>query len=589
MRSQSKNSREWVVRVVGKAFGFLTVAFMPLTFGPLLLAEVPQVISYQSRIAVDGVNFTGAGQFKFALVDRLGTSTFWSNDGSSSGGGQPTNAVPLSVTNGLCSVLLGDASLINMTAIPVSVFANSDVRLRVWFHDGTHGWQQLTPDERIASVGYAMVADTAVTVPSGAITAAKFAAGAVVGNLSADGESGVPSGGLVLSLKEDPSLVSAGYVKIGTSSSSDSWNSYLWKSGGTPTAGTAPATRFGHRAVWTGSEMIVWGGNNGGTWFDDGGRYRPSTNSWAPTNPSGTPTARVSHLAAWTGSEMIVWGGQDRNATNLYPTDPFRYNPISNTWTAGSSTNAPEGRTSHSLVWTGTDLIVWGGMDSNGNSLNTGGRYNPSTNTWTPITTNGAPGARRAHTAVWTGGATTQTGEMIIWGGTAPPDWLNDGARYNPATDSWSGMAIIGAPVARSGHSAVWTGSEMLIWGGQDGTDYFTDVRHYSPFTNRWTTGTSNDAPVGRVYHSAVWTGEEMIVWGGFGTEGRLNIGGRYDATNNRWTVITDYGAPSSRWGHTAVWTGAEMIVWGGQGSNSYLNDTWYFTPTRTMHLYQKP
>lgn len=85
-------------------------------------------------------------------------TTYWSNDGTSTAGSEPTAAVTLPVTKGLYSVLLGDANLDGMTAIPNSVFANADVRLRVWFNDGSNGSQLLTPDQRIAAVGYAMVA-----------------------------------------------------------------------------------------------------------------------------------------------------------------------------------------------------------------------------------------------------------------------------------------------------------------------------------------------------------------------------------------------------------------------------------------------
>jgi len=100
--------------------------------------------------------------------------TYWSNDGTASG--EPAAAVTLPVTKGLYSVLLGDTSLANMAAIPNSVFTNPDVRLRVSFNDGTHGFQQLSPDSRIAAVGYAMMAET---VPDGSISAEKIAEGAV--------------------------------------------------------------------------------------------------------------------------------------------------------------------------------------------------------------------------------------------------------------------------------------------------------------------------------------------------------------------------------------------------------------------------
>jgi len=142
-------------------------------------AQVPQIINYQGRVVVGTTNFDGAGQFKFALVNGNGSITYWSNDGSSTAGSQPTSAVTLTVTKGLYSVSLGDTSLTNMTAVPANIFTNSDVRLRVWFNDNANGFQLLTPDQRITAVGYAMVANTAQSVPAGAITSTNIAAGAV--------------------------------------------------------------------------------------------------------------------------------------------------------------------------------------------------------------------------------------------------------------------------------------------------------------------------------------------------------------------------------------------------------------------------
>lgn len=224
--------------------------------------QVPNLINYQGRVIVGTTNFTGAGQFRFALVNSgvagaaqataiatvnsgfvtsiavtnagstyaaapavnitgLGTGatatanltggavssitvntpgsgytsapavtlaapppgayvTFWSNDGTSTAGSQPTSAVPLTVTGGLYSVLLGNPALANMTAVPPSVFNNPDVRLRVWFNDGTNGSQLLAPDQRLAPAAY--LADGAVTtakVTAGAIGAAQIANGGV--------------------------------------------------------------------------------------------------------------------------------------------------------------------------------------------------------------------------------------------------------------------------------------------------------------------------------------------------------------------------------------------------------------------------
>ena len=139
-------------------------------------AQVPQLLSYQGRVVVSSTNFNGTGQFKFALMNNANGQTLWSNDNSSTNGTEPSSAVSLSVANGLYSVLLGDASITNMTAIPFTVFNNSDVRLRVWFNDGSHGFQLLSPDQRLASVGYAVIANNVV---DGSISSAKLAPNAV--------------------------------------------------------------------------------------------------------------------------------------------------------------------------------------------------------------------------------------------------------------------------------------------------------------------------------------------------------------------------------------------------------------------------
>jgi len=61
-------------------------------------------------------------------------------------------------------------------------------------------------------------------------------------------------------------------------------------------------------------------------------------------------------------------------------------------WTATTTTNAPELRAYHTAVWTGSEMIVWGGFNPVG--LNSGGRYNPSTDSWTATSTTNASAAR---------------------------------------------------------------------------------------------------------------------------------------------------------------------------------------------------
>ncbi len=125
-----------------------------------LAAQVPQALNYQGHVAVNGAAFTGTGQFRFALVDGAGTA-LWSSHASA------FTSVP--VSGGLYTVRLGDTSLTNMAAVPSALFSSSDLRLRVWFNDGVNGVQQLTPDQRLAPVGYAHRAASVDSVPASAI------------------------------------------------------------------------------------------------------------------------------------------------------------------------------------------------------------------------------------------------------------------------------------------------------------------------------------------------------------------------------------------------------------------------------------
>ncbi len=96
---------------------------------------------------------------------------------------------------------------------------------------------------------------------------------------------------------------------------------------------------------------------------------------------------RMSHTAVWTGSEMIVWGGFDGiGGIGHHPITGGKYNPGTDSWTAISTTNGPSVRTGHTAIWTGSEMIVWGGANNSCCSYNDGGRYNPGTDTWTATT-----------------------------------------------------------------------------------------------------------------------------------------------------------------------------------------------------------
>jgi hypothetical protein len=100
--------------------------------------------------------------------------------------------------------------------------------------------------------------------------------------------------------------------------------------------------------------------------------------------------------------------------------------------------------------------------------------YDPAANTWKVLSAAGAPSARRFHSAIWTGT------EMIIWGGFGIAG-RTTGQRYDVATDAWRQLSVVNAPLVALDHSVVWTGSEMVIWGGGNAGSAAAAGARYQP------------------------------------------------------------------------------------------------------------
>jgi hypothetical protein len=542
---------------------------------PLVSAVAPSVVSYQGQVSLGGWPFDGKGYFKFAIVDADGSTTYWCNDGSYGGGEEPEMPVELIVTDGLFNVLLGDTSVENMTEpLEAGVFADPECYLRVWFSEDGGSFQQLSPDRRIASVPYALQAERArfADYADEADDAARLD-----GYLPGSTSGRIPINNGVLNTNLNADMLQG--LKP------DNFNEEIPISNGTLNINLNADMLDGEHAndLEVPSGAMVFGIENDSrlttAGYVDLGPSSAMPELWRSTSTSSAPDARGLHTAVWTGSEMIIWGGLDTEGITGHPlNDGARYDPATNTWTPIATTDAPEARYGHTAVWTGSEMIVWGGEGDSG-YLYTGGRYNPTTDSWTSISTSNAPEGRSYHTAVWTGS------DMIIWGGgPGVTHGLNTGGRYNRATDTWTDTSTTNAPEARTGHSAVWMGSQMVVWGGNR---YLNNGGRYNPTTDSWTDTTTTNAPDGRSGHTAVWTGLRMIVWGGDREHvGSLNTGGCYDPIHDTWTHTSTSNAPDGRYWHTAVWTGSHMIVWGGWfgrdtgGRYHRASDTWTLITT---------
>ncbi len=344
----------------------------------------------------------------------------------------------------------------------------------------------------------------------------------------------------------------------------------------------APAGVVDHTAEWTGTQMIVWGGENMFDPENAGSRYDPAADRWRATSLSGVPQARDDHASVWTGSELIVWAGNWRDEDTDLLDSGGRYDPIADTWRAVASSPLTA-RDDPQAVWTGTEMIVWGGRDPDGHVGN-GARYRPDTDSWQLVSMVGAPPPREDHSAIWTGA------EMIIWGGWngsgAARNYQARGGRYDPVTDTWRAVNMAGAPSPREDHAAIWTGSEMVIWGGMIYESSSQVARQldsgaaYDPASDTWRPVSVAGAPEAREEQVAVWSGTEMLVWGGQHNGVFLQSGARWSPDTDTWTPMATVGAPTARVDHVAVWTGEAMIVWGGNdGAPDYTSSGGIYIP----------
>jgi hypothetical protein len=253
----------------------------------------------------------------------------------------------------------------------------------------------------------------------------------------------------------------------------------------------APSTiagRHQHTAVWTGREMVVWGGNEGTA---DGAAYDPTADTWR-TVASGGPAGKVGHGAAWTGSRMMVWGGS--TGTELR-NDGAAWDAATNTWSSiAAAPVALVPRRDHIVGWTGSEFLVWGGRTGDASYTATGALYSAATNTWRTMAS--APIEGRASPS-----AGIVSGYLIVLGGTCAAGPCGDAARYDPATDTWKKWSFALPPRAgaatavRTTTIAAWSGvdasgvehaSGRLLYAAWDLTTYFTPP---TSFTNAARTG----------------------------------------------------------------------------------------------------
>jgi hypothetical protein len=246
-----------------------------------------------------------------------------------------------------------------------------------------------------------------------------------------------------------------------------------------------PAGSFGEdHAVWTGSQMLVWGGSTSLS-------YDPARDRWTTIPKAPSMTAG---LVAWTGHELIGWGG---GCCGDAFDNGSAYTPATRTWQR--LPRSPLAGSQHPVgAWTGRELIVLvSGTSPDGTPwpqrLARAAAYEPSRHAWRRIAA--MPARVDGASAVWDGR------ELLVAG-------PSGSFAYDPASNTWRGLARM--PSSPANAIATWTGTRMLVTGARGGASY-------DPAADRWSTLPAAPLP-GRLEPTAVWTGRSLIIWGGVST-----------------------------------------------------------------------
>jgi len=234
---------------------------------------------------------------------------------------------------------------------------------------------------------------------------------------------------------------------------------------------------YGDTAAAPAGRMVLVGG-----WTGQHALYDPVGNSLTPVSTIGAPLylpRQHEGGSVWTGEETLLWDWGLTSDGAVPPTmrrlHKHRYNPATDTWSSISEVGASD-LLSAASVWTGHEMVVWGmRRAADGTLVTDGARYDPDTDHWTPMSQDGAPSPRDYFSMIFTGR------EVIVWGGRPHGGQVSlaTGARYDPVADSWRAVTTDGAPYPMAGHTAVWADGVMLLYGGHQLDDDYQSFLSY--------------------------------------------------------------------------------------------------------------
>jgi hypothetical protein len=321
------------------------------------------------------------------------------------------------------------------------------------------------------------------------------------------------------------------------------------------------AGRIGEGVVWTGKEMIVWGGvtRTGAVRpASDGAAYDPATRAWRTIAPAPRGVLGVvGNGAAWTGRTAVFWAGNSPDG----PAAGAVYDPAADTWRRLPS--GPLGpREGYASVWTGKELLIISGTSGDGLASPAAAAVNPASGAWRLLPALNAVTGLLANGAVWDGQEAFVIGKQSLCPqlGSSCQKFRPVFLAYHPATDSIRQINTRSAPVDAQQVEQLtpiaWTGTEVVF---STAGDPSAALVGYDPGSDSWNVGKSAPCTVAAGYAQTAWLGDRYVV--PCGSNGLQT----YQVATNAWQKSKPGPSPlNSREGSAIVWTGTDLIAWSG-------------------------
>jgi hypothetical protein len=345
----------------------------------------------------------------------------------------------------------------------------------------------------------------------------------------------------------------------------------------------APIAGRGEAAVvWTGTQMIVWGGStDGGSHvFGDGASYDPASRDWQKL-PSSPLTARSDSAATFADGSLFIWGGWQ--GINHWALDGALYDPTTHTWhklPAAPVTNYGWAQ----AYWTGQQVILLNTPEYGPIDVVRADAYDPQTSRWTTLPDLSLP-AGHATELVRALAADTRIFVWVHWShtvSTGPNSSKGfsgiDGYTLDTSTDSWSANHLVPAPHVYV-DQPVWTGRDIVLPAGQvycgacDGPFAVSD-HGYLANPDADAIRALPTGPVDALLPRYVWTGAALLAFDPTVYTGTQLPGAAaaLDPTANRWADLPRAPLTGTSDQVVAVWTGRSLIEWGAMRPSNNTN-----------------